>query len=329
MSSRFGNYGRYGEDDIDRSRGTEYEPYQERSNRSSNDFDRDQDRSGSRFRSDRNRTHSGLQNREFNRGSSQDYPTGYGGEYETGRGHSDRYGREGSGYNERTEDYRQPRTRRQYYERDSSLSQHGGNYQPNFEAGDAAFGSYESLLRDRPDARPYGSRVDRYSQERDYSSYPSRDRSRRQSGGSRHERGWWDRVSDELSSWFGDENAERRRRMDEAGASHRGKGPRGYKRSDERIREDINERLTDYEYLDARDVDVSVNECVVTLSGTVDSRWAKRAAEGVVDTVSGVEDIHNNLRVGRSAGLIDTGTATTATDSTTTTDKARSKTAGT
>jgi CBS domain-containing protein len=28
------------------------------------------------------------------------------------------------------------------------------------------------------------------------------------------ERGWWDRTSDEVSSWFGDENAERRRHMD-------------------------------------------------------------------------------------------------------------------
>lgn len=29
------------------------------------------------------------------------------------------------------------------------------------------------------------------------------------------DRGWWDRTSDEVSSWFGDEEAERRRRMDE------------------------------------------------------------------------------------------------------------------
>ena len=30
------------------------------------------------------------------------------------------------------------------------------------------------------------------------------------------ERGWWDRASDEVSSWMGDEGAERRRMMDAA-----------------------------------------------------------------------------------------------------------------
>src|SRR5690349_10110823 len=29
------------------------------------------------------------------------------------------------------------------------------------------------------------------------------------------ERGWWDRASDEVSSWMGDEGAERRRMMDD------------------------------------------------------------------------------------------------------------------
>ncbi|HLA12907.1 MAG TPA: hypothetical protein VJ023_20140 [Pyrinomonadaceae bacterium] len=63
-----------------------------------------------------------------------------------------------------------------------------------------------------------------------------------------------------VTSWFGDEEAERRRRMDEARmGSHRGKGPRGYKRSDERIQEDVNERLTDYDALDASDIEVVVN----------------------------------------------------------------------
>jgi hypothetical protein len=37
----------------------------------------------------------------------------------------------------------------------------------------------------------------------------------------------------------------------------------------------------------------------VLLEGTVDSRWAKRIAEEIVETVSGVEDVQNNLRVGR------------------------------
>jgi osmotically-inducible protein OsmY len=114
------------------------------------------------------------------------------------------------------------------------------------------------------------------------------------------DRGWWERMSDEVASWFGDEEAERRRRIDEVAAAgnYRGKGPRGYIRSDERIREDINDRLTDYSHLDASDIEVAVNDGAVVLTGWVENRWAKRSAEDIVDTVSGVKDVQNHLRVG-------------------------------
>ena len=112
------------------------------------------------------------------------------------------------------------------------------------------------------------------------------------------ERGWWDRTSDEVSSWFGDEDAERRRRMDERRAGeHRGRGPRGYTRSDDRIREDVNDRLTDDAYVDASEIDVTVSSCEVTLNGTVDSRMAKRRAEDIAESISGVRHVQNNLRV--------------------------------
>ena len=113
-----------------------------------------------------------------------------------------------------------------------------------------------------------------------------------------NERGWWDRASDEVASWFGDEEAERRRRYDQLRAgSHRGRGPRDYRRSDERIREDINDRLTDHAYLDAYDIEVMVSQGEVTLSGTVESRRDKRTAEDIADSVSGVKNVQNNLRV--------------------------------
>jgi osmotically-inducible protein OsmY len=118
----------------------------------------------------------------------------------------------------------------------------------------------------------------------------------------RRERGWWDRASDEMSSWFGDEAAERRRQQDERegdrGATHhRGRGPRGYTRSDERIREDVSDRLADNPILDASDIEVSVSGGEVTLSGSVDSRYSKRLAEDLADEVSGVQHVQNNLRV--------------------------------
>jgi hypothetical protein len=78
---------------------------------------------------------------------------------------------------------------------------------------------------------------------------------------------------------------------------HSGRGPQGYQRSDERIKEDINERLTHHGQLDAYNIQVDVNNCEVTLKGTVDSRQAKRMAEDVVESVWGIRDVHNQLRV--------------------------------
>lgn len=106
-------------------------------------------------------------------------------------------------------------------------------------------------------------------------------------------RDFWDKASDEVSSWFGDEEAERRREMDR----HRGRGPKNYVRSDERIRDDINDRLTDDGWVDASNIEVEVKDREVTLSGTVDSRSAKRRAEDIAEAVSGVVNVQNNLRV--------------------------------
>ena len=76
-----------------------------------------------------------------------------------------------------------------------------------------------------------------------------------------------------------------------------GRGPRGYRRSDARIEEDVNERLTRNGMIDASDIDVRVQNGEVTLSGTVDSRRSKRLAEDIIDSISGVQDITNQLRV--------------------------------
>jgi len=76
-----------------------------------------------------------------------------------------------------------------------------------------------------------------------------------------------------------------------------GRGPRGYQRSDDRIKEDVCDRLTQHGQIDASDVEVGVENCEVTLSGTVDSREAKRRAEDVADSVQGVREVHNQLRV--------------------------------
>ncbi len=136
-----------------------------------------------------------------------------------------------------------------------------------------------------------------YGRGRYGSDFPESERGFRTEPYEQEDRGWLDRASDEVSSWFGDEEAERRRRMDERRAQFRGRGPRGYTRSDERIREDINDRLTDYPYLDASEIDVEVNNGDVILSGSVGSRYDKRLAEDIAEDVSGVKNCENRIRI--------------------------------
>jgi hypothetical protein len=78
---------------------------------------------------------------------------------------------------------------------------------------------------------------------------------------------------------------------------HAGRGPRGYQRSGQRIEEDVCERLSQHGQLDASDIQVKVENGEVTLTGTVGSRQEKRMAEDALDTVPGIRDVHNQLRV--------------------------------
>ncbi len=77
------------------------------------------------------------------------------------------------------------------------------------------------------------------------------------------------------------------------------RGPKGYTRSDERITEDISERLWRAEFIDSSDVTVEVREGVAVLSGTVPERWMRHEIENIADSCMGVQDIENNIRVQR------------------------------
>jgi len=171
------------------------------------------------------------------------------------------------------------------------------------------------------------------------------------------DRGMWNRTGDEVRSWFGDDEAERRRRMDEAregrepyrgerftndrGWSDRdrewgnrdpyagaagnysdrydrpgdwnrndvypayrhgmgpfsGRGPRGYQRSDDRIREDVCDRLTYAPDIDATELEIEVKNCEVVLRGSVNTRDEKRRAEDIAEDIAGVRDVRNEIRV--------------------------------
>jgi BON domain len=153
-----------------------------------------------------------------------------------------------------------------------------------------------------------------------------------------HGRGFVDRASDEVRSWFGDDAAEARRRSDwrrdraddesdrwaredwdepqapvyrtvdefsrVSGPSgpwehYTGRGPRAYHRSDARIREDVCDALTDDPWVDPTDVEVRVADGEVTLIGTVESRNQKRRAEDVAARVHGATDVINEIRIRR------------------------------
>jgi osmotically-inducible protein OsmY len=78
---------------------------------------------------------------------------------------------------------------------------------------------------------------------------------------------------------------------------YRGRGPKGYTRSDERIREDVCERLTDDPFIDASDINLTVRDGTVTLEGRVDERWMKHRVEDLVEGLSGVKQVENRLTV--------------------------------
>lgn len=123
------------------------------------------------------------------------------------------------------------------------------------------------------------------------------------------DRGFFDRMGDKISGWFGDDDNRGSRRMGSAaaigtygatrgyGESHRGRGPGNYKRSDERVLEDACDHLTHDDSLDASNIEVTVKDGEVTLDGTVRNRMAKRRAEDCVEDISGVKHVQNNLRV--------------------------------
>ncbi len=81
----------------------------------------------------------------------------------------------------------------------------------------------------------------------------------------------------------------------------RHRGPKGWQRSDERIHDDVCERLAAEHGVDPSDVTVEVRGGDVVLTGTVPDRGMKYRIEDIVDGCTGVRDVENRLRVSRGA----------------------------
>lgn len=130
-------------------------------------------------------------------------------------------------------------------------------------------------------------------------------------GDERGGQGWgsdrWGQQARDWGQWDGERQGQQGRGQGGMNAgqggmgqqSFRGRGPRGYTRSDERIREDVNDCLTQHHDIDASSIEVQVKDGEVTLTGTVDERVLKYTVEHAVDGVMGVKEIHNQLRVKR------------------------------
>jgi hypothetical protein len=178
---------------------------------------------------------------------------------------------------------------------------HGGMYGATFGGGRGeygrrgdypTFGSSGSEWEGygRGEARPYYGRSERdYGRsERDYGRYGEEDR------------GTMER--------FGDKLKEGMRKLT-------GRGPKGYRRSDDRIRDDVSERIA-RSWVNADEVEVKVEKGEVTLTGSVERREDKRTLEDIAEDVFGVDEVHNQIRVRRAeqAGTSMTaGTGTTGT----------------
>lgn len=102
-------------------------------------------------------------------------------------------------------------------------------------------------------------------------------------------------------AWYSGDNAREGsyRRGPQRQGLHRGVGPQSYTRADERIREDVCDQLTDHPEVDARHIEVTVNNGVVLLQGKVTDRRMKYGAEECSWDVTGVKDVDNRIRVDR------------------------------
>jgi hypothetical protein len=171
------------------------------------------------------------------------------------------------------------RSRRRHYSQEARGRDftHGRDFDHTVQGGEGSGGGWDNAELDREfDLDPgFSYEFGTDFSELDQTDLREYDRNRRREGRNRREE--W-QVPGEFS----------------------GIGPRGYQRSTERITEDICERLTRHGQIDARGIEIQVENGEVTLNGSVDEKQEKYLAEYLAETVSGVKEVNNLLRVNRS-----------------------------
>jgi len=162
-------------------------------------------------------------------------------------------------------------------------------------------------IDDMPDSRPYGRErnIDRSFHQSERFAGPPIDRGignrdfNDRGYSTTNDRGYNDRGYNFNDRNFNDRNFNDRGTWGQPNQEFIGKGPKGYMRSDERIREEVCELLSQG-YLDASDIEVEVKDGEVTLTGSVYDRRTKRLAEEIAESASGVKDVDVKLKIKRA-----------------------------
>jgi len=103
------------------------------------------------------------------------------------------------------------------------------------------------------------------------------------------------------SNWASDQDWNQGRRQAGAGIRPGGSTPKGYTRSDDRIRDDVCEMLYRAHDIDVSNVSVESKSGTITLEGTVSDRRMKHRIEDLCEHCIGVNDVDNRIRVVREA----------------------------
>jgi hypothetical protein len=167
---------------------------------------------------------------------------------------------------------------RDLYTRNSHIDDSGYGRGPSYHPEIGSYAYPRDIVPERPHDEPLPTIYER-------EAYPWLNYERVQHVGD----GAWDKVKYGAS-----------RVVEALTGRHHGSGPKGWRRSDDSVREDVCEALAYHPSLDASDIEVTVKEGEVTLEGTGRDRPSKRLAETICERCRGVSDVHNRLTIRKS-----------------------------
>ena len=111
--------------------------------------------------------------------------------------------------------------------------------------------------------------------------------------------GDWDRGRSDSDEWS--DGSRIRDGFGHGVRSAGGRPPKGYTRSDERIRDDVCEQLYRSHEVDVGEVSVEAKNGTIVLEGTVPDRRMKHRIEDLCEQCIGVNDVDNRIRVVRAS----------------------------